>query len=65
MDELWIVMWLASLISFVLGYVIGRWTHRTKVKDKYPTPTEKTREGHPERKWEPFEFEDRTLYRLR
>lgn len=65
MDELWIVMWLASLISFVLGYVIGRWARHTKAKDKYPVPNEKTREGHPERKWEAFEFEDRTLYRLR
>lgn len=65
MDELWIVMWLASLISFVLGYVIGRWTRRTKTKDRYPTPTEKTRDGHSERKWEAFEFEGQTLYRLR
>lgn len=63
--EDWVVLVIASVVSYAAGFVMGCWTRRAKTVDKYPVPNEKTREGHPERKWEPFEFEDRTLYRLR
>ena len=63
--EDWVVFVIVSVVSYIDGFVMGCWTRRTKAVDKYPVPNEKTREGQLERKWEPFEFEDRTLYRLR
>lgn len=63
--EDWVAILIASVVSYAAGFVMGCWARREKAVDKYPVPNEKTREGHPERKWEPFEFEDRTLYRLR
>lgn len=63
--EDWVVILIVSVVSYVAGYSVGCWMRRRSKVDKYPVPNEKTREGHPERKWEPFEFEGQTLYRLR
>lgn len=63
--EDWVVILIVSVVSYIVGYSVGCWMHRRNKVDKYPTPTEKTRDGHSERKWEAFEFEGQTLYRLR